>query len=101
MEYVEGRTLAEQLADGPLSTGAVLGLGQAMLDAPAAAHRQGVVHRDIKPANIFVAGDRILLADFGAARVDTSETALTETGTLVGTPAYMALSSSPAATSPR
>jgi serine/threonine protein kinase len=90
MEYVEGRTLAEVLLEGPLDPSAVRTLGYALLNALRAAHGEGVVHRDIKPGNIFLAGDRILLADFGAARVETVETALTESGAFVGTPAYMA-----------
>ncbi len=92
MEYVAGRTLAERLADGPLDSGEVLTLGDALLDALAAAHEQGVIHRDIKPANIFLAGGRILLTDFGAARVDTADgvITLTASGALIGTPAYMA-----------
>ena len=94
MDYVDGRTLADRLGDGPLEPDALVALGRDVLGALEAAHRAGVVHRDIKPANIFLVGDRALLGDFGIASADSGGdagvTALTESGQLVGTPAYMA-----------
>ena len=94
MDYVEGRTLADRLGEGPLERNAVVALGRDLLAALAIAHRAGIVHRDIKPANIFLVGDRALLGDFGIASADSDGdagiTPLTESGQLVGTPAYMA-----------
>jgi serine/threonine protein kinase len=90
MERVHGRTLQQKLnAEGPLSTGGTREIAEAMLGALAAAHAAGVVHRDVKPGNILLAEDgRIILTDFGIATVEGA-TALTRTGTMIGSPEYM------------
>ena len=90
MEYVEGRTLADLIrTDAPLSPEQAIQLIRPVCWALEYAHARGVVHRDIKPANILVAssGD-VKLGDFGIARL--AEHASTETGTMLGSPAYMA-----------
>jgi serine/threonine protein kinase/dienelactone hydrolase len=99
MEFVPGRTLAEVLASGPLPVETALDYAGQIAAAIAAAHAAGVVHRDIKPANIVVADSgRLKILDFGlakqahvAAAADSTITAasLTNTGTIVGTAAYM------------
>ncbi len=91
MPLVHGGTLLERLqaASPPraLISEWLAQLGSA-LDA---AHAKGILHRDIKPANVLVGeGDRLLLADFGIARMWHSSTGLTATGTVVGTPIYLA-----------
>jgi serine/threonine protein kinase/Tol biopolymer transport system component len=116
MEYLEGTTLAERLATGPLPLDAALEVAQQVADALETAHQAGIVHRDLKPANIFlVAGSGITakLLDFGLARpggairtagsVTTQatlnvsslataavSTPLTAAGTILGTFQYMA-----------
>jgi serine/threonine-protein kinase len=74
--------------------GLVLSIADALLDVLAAAHAKGVVHRDIKPANLFLTSDgRLEVLDFGIARLhdETSSAAgSTQTGAMMGTPAYMA-----------
>ncbi|MGI5205558.1 serine/threonine-protein kinase [Spirillospora sp. CA-108201] len=90
MELVPGRSLAELLArEGPLPPERAAALGLQILDALEAAHRAGIVHRDLKPANVMLEGDRALLTDFGIAAVE-GEDALTRSGALLGTPAFMA-----------
>ncbi|MGN0065797.1 MAG: protein kinase [Nocardioides sp.] len=91
MEYVEGRTLAELIrAEGGLSPARTAALLSQVADALAEAHRRGIVHRDVKPSNIFVAADgSAKLGDFGIAR-GKDDAALTRTGLVTGSPAYLA-----------
>src|SRR3954454_2270506 len=92
-ELVRGRTLAELIEEGELSDRDVLRIGVALCDALEHAHGRGVVHRDVKPSNVIVPDDPAAgvakLTDFGIARV-LGDDALTRTGDVVGTLAYMA-----------
>jgi TolB-like protein/predicted Ser/Thr protein kinase len=96
MEYVPGGTLAEALASGPLAVDRALSLTAQVADALAAAHAAGIVHRDLKPSNIMLAADgRAKVVDFGIAKLvgvesdDTAKTALTASGTVLGSAPYM------------
>jgi eukaryotic-like serine/threonine-protein kinase len=94
-ELVEGRTLAQLEAAGELSDRDVLRIGLALADALAHAHERGVIHRDVKPQNVIVPDapssrrGAAKLTDFGVAHLGGEE-ALTRTGDVVGTLAYMA-----------
>lgn len=92
MDLVEGESLAERLAAGPLGPERTIALGRDLLSALAAVHAAGAVHRDVKPSNVFLPGDRVLLGDFGVSRTDetagTDET-LTRPDARPGTPGYM------------
>ncbi len=90
MELIEGETLGAILDRGALQPAVALAVLDQLLDAVGFAHSRGVVHRDIKPDNIFVTPDgRVKLTDFGIAHVGTTA-ALTQAGTIMGTPGYMA-----------
>ncbi|WP_160573961.1 WD40 repeat domain-containing serine/threonine protein kinase [Actinomadura physcomitrii] len=90
MELVRGRSLdAAVREDGPLDEAEAARIGARIAEALAVAHRAGVVHRDIKPANVLLEGGRVVVSDFGPAAVP-GETALTASGALLGTPAFLA-----------
>jgi hypothetical protein len=90
-EYVPGPTLRALLEDGPLPLPQVVAIAVQLARALAAAHAHGVIHRDLKPENIVRTGTGVVkILDFGIARVENHpDAALTVTGSLVGTPAYM------------
>ncbi len=91
MDYVDGETLEERLSTGPLPRKQVLKLGRDVLDALEAMHERNIVHRDIKPGNLFLVGDRTLVADFGIAKPGgESDDTVTDEGSTIGTPGYMA-----------
>lgn len=89
MDYMEGRTLREQLANGPLATDKALSIARDMAEALAAAHDVGIVHRDLKPGNIITSDDgRAWLTDFGVARAFDDKQQTVE-GVVIGTPNYL------------
>ncbi|MEV0191713.1 serine/threonine-protein kinase [Kitasatospora purpeofusca] len=91
MEFVTGASLAAAVArGGALPVARVAELGAAMVKALQQAHVAGIVHRDLKPDNVLLMGDRVILTDFGIAHMADATTALTRTGAVIGTPAYMA-----------
>ena len=91
MPYIIGETLRDRLAvQGTLPLPEAVRIVRGILAALEHAHAAGVVHRDVKPSNVMLAGDDVLLADFGIARVlDAVETERTESGVVLGTPQYM------------
>jgi predicted Ser/Thr protein kinase len=99
MQYVEGRTLADVLRDGPLDVRLALSIAADLSSALAAAHRHGIIHRDLKPQNVILTTEHhAKLLDFGVARHadsgtvasdNTTTTQLTTPGVIVGTPSYM------------
>ena len=90
MAYLEGRELADEIADGPMEVERVLDLAAQFADGLAEAHSKGIVHRDIKPANLFVTSNgRGVVLDFGLAQLASTDSRLTREGTTLGTVHYM------------
>jgi len=91
MEYIQGKELREWLADGkPLPIAQAVDIAAQVAEGLAYAHQHQVVHRDIKPANIMITPEgRAKIADFGIARMRSSETR-TQTGVILGSPKYIA-----------
>jgi serine/threonine-protein kinase len=94
MPFIEGESLGARLRrEGPFSVEEGIHILHQVVDALAYAHGLGVIHRDLKPDNILLSGRHVFLADFGVARLETTETSAptkTASGAMVGTPAYMA-----------
>jgi serine/threonine protein kinase len=88
MECLPGRTLADEMADGPLSADRARQVALELLHGLAAAHHEGVLHRDIKPSNVLLTTTgSVKLGDFGIAKVADAD--LTRTGLVLGTASYL------------
>ncbi len=93
MEWLEGESLADRLARGPLGVEDSIALGRGVAEALAAVHARGMVHRDIKPSNLFLAqgnAGSVRVLDLGLVHLARTSQVVTQTGTLMGTPGYMA-----------
>src|ERR1700691_592015 len=97
MELVDGPTLAERIAEGPIPLDEALVIAKQIADALEAAHEKGIVHRDLKPANVKIKPDgKVKVLDFGLAKsggiaevTSDSPTVLTVAGMILGTAGYM------------
>jgi Tol biopolymer transport system component len=106
MEFLEGETLSDRIAKGPLAIEQTLRYGVQIADALDKAHRQGIVHRDLKPGNVMITKSGVKLLDFGLAKamappaqpgvtslptvMGSANQNLTQEGTILGTFQYMA-----------
>ena len=99
MPYVDGDSLRQRLAEGPMGIGEIVGVLRDVARALAYAHGHGVVHRDIKPDNVLLSAGSATVTDFGIAKAISAargteggayRTELTVAGTSIGTPTYMA-----------
>ncbi len=103
LELVEGETLAERIAAGPMPIDEALAIARQIADALEAAHEKGIVHRDLKPANVKITPEgKVKVLDFGLAKALTGDrsspdqthsptltAAATNAGVVIGTAAYM------------
>ncbi|MEU1075887.1 MULTISPECIES: protein kinase [unclassified Streptomyces] len=90
-QYVPAESLAARVGSGgPLPVADIARLAGQLAEALRDIHRQGIVHRDLKPGNVLLAEDGARVIDFGIAKAVSESRALTHTGAMVGTPAFMA-----------
>ncbi len=100
MPFLKGEPLDVRLKRGRLDVSEIITIGLQTAEGLAAAHQQGLIHRDIKPANVWLESGsahaesrqplRVKILDFGLARISGDEGNLTQSGAIMGTPAYMA-----------
>lgn len=98
MQLLKGMSLEDYLKKAqetkkPITIGQILKLGREIAKGLAVAHEHGLIHRVIKPANVWLdatAGGRVKILDFGLARPAAADSTITQSGMIVGTPAYMA-----------
>ena len=91
LEYADGGSLAERLAQAPMEPREAAALVETLARAVEIAHQAGIVHRDLKPSNVLLTGDRVAqLSDFGLAKLLDADSGSTLSGQVLGTPSYMA-----------
>ena len=91
LEFAEGGSLAQRLAEKPMAPREAAALVEALAHAVHAAHQAGVVHRDLKPSNVLLTADGVpKVSDFGLAKLLDADSGHTLTGQVMGTPSYMA-----------
>jgi non-specific serine/threonine protein kinase len=92
MELLEGETLAGRIERATVPLGEALQTALGVVGALEALHSRGIIHRDLKPSNVFLTPNGVKLLDFGVARppLAQDDVLLTQPGTIVGTPRYMA-----------
>lgn len=93
MEWIEGESLTERLGREGLTIVETMALARGVTSALVTAHAQGIVHRDLKPSNLMLPNGHVAavkIVDFGTARLAEFHTTITRSGTILGTPGYMA-----------
>jgi len=89
MEYIEGQSLKDKIAERPLKLEEALDIAIQIGTGLQKAHERGIIHRDVKPANILLSNDGVAkIVDFGLAKL-SGQTKLTKAGSTLGTVAYM------------
>jgi tetratricopeptide (TPR) repeat protein/tRNA A-37 threonylcarbamoyl transferase component Bud32 len=91
LEYLDGGSLAAKLEGKPQPPGEAARILETLASAMACAHKQGIIHRDLKPANVLLTREGVLkITDFGLAKRLEGASSQTKSGSLLGTPSYMA-----------